>query len=65
MFLEFKSLPQLINHFHYEKVCWDYLEKQLWDGKPVCPHCGATNERFLRPVFLSFQHPQNDRATTF
>lgn len=39
----FKSLNQLLSHFSDERVCWDYLEKQLWDGKPVCPHCGCTS----------------------
>jgi len=39
----FKSVKQLITHFADEKTCWDYLEKQLWDGTPVCPHCGCTN----------------------
>lgn len=37
--MEFKTLPELIRHFSDEKVAWDYLEKQKWDGKPVCPHC--------------------------
>ena len=39
---QFKSLRELLAFFADEKTCWDYLEKQLWDGKPVCPHCGST-----------------------
>ncbi len=37
----FKSLPDVIKHFAEQKTCLDYLEQQLWNGKPVCPHCGA------------------------
>ena len=43
MITKFKSLPQLLNHFKDEKTCIEYLEKQRWSGKPVCPHCKASN----------------------
>lgn len=35
----FKNLIELSEYFQNEEVCRKYLEKQLWDGKPVCPHC--------------------------
>ena len=41
----FKNLIELSNYFQDENVCRKYLEKLLWDGKPVCPHCGSPVER--------------------
>lgn len=38
--MNFKSLLQLFNHFKDESTCIDYLIKQRWNNKPVCPHCG-------------------------
>lgn len=38
----FKNLKELITYFSDEKTCLEYLEQQLWDGKPVCPHCGSS-----------------------
>lgn len=35
----FKSLPQLLDHFKDENVCIAYYEKLRWNGKPVCPFC--------------------------
>ena len=43
---DFKTLKQLFLHFAEEKTCLEYLEQQLWSGKPVCPHCGS--ERVYR-----------------
>jgi transposase-like protein len=40
MRFNFKSLPDLLNHFRDEQVCIDYLVQQRWGGKPVCVHCG-------------------------
>lgn len=37
----FKNLKELMSYFSDEKTCLDYLEQQLWSGKPVCPHCGS------------------------
>lgn len=37
--MEFKSLPQVLEYFRDEQTCISFLEKQRWDGKPVCPHC--------------------------
>lgn len=38
---QFKDLKTLLAYFSDEKVAWNYLEEQLWHGKPVCPHCGS------------------------
>src|SRR5436853_2949079 len=37
----FSNLIELLNYFKEEKTCWDYLEHQIWNGRPVCPHCGS------------------------
>lgn len=39
--MNFKSLPQLLDHFREEKTCIKYYEKIRWNGKPVCPHCSC------------------------
>lgn len=31
------SQPQ----FHDEEAAFSWLEKTLWNGQPVCPHCGG------------------------
>jgi transposase-like protein len=38
---QFKSLPEVIKTFADDKTCRAYLEQQLWNGRPVCPHCGC------------------------
>jgi len=38
--MKINSLLQLLDHFKEEKTCIEYLEKQRWDGEPVCPFCG-------------------------
>jgi transposase-like protein len=39
---KFNSLLSLSEHFPTEQSCRQYLEKQRWDGNPVCPHCDDT-----------------------
>ena len=41
MTFNFKSLAQVLKYFSDEKVCYDFLEHQLWGGNPACPHCGS------------------------
>ncbi len=41
--MNFKSLPQLLDHFKEEKTCIEYYEAIRWNGKPVCPHCASEN----------------------
>jgi len=44
--MKFKSLPHLLNHFKDNETCVAYLEKQRWDGNPVCPHCGTDSKPY-------------------
>lgn len=39
--MNFKSLPQLLDHFKEEKTCIEYYERIRWNGNPACPHCGS------------------------
>jgi transposase-like protein len=39
--MNFKALPQLLDHFKEEKTGIAYYEQLRWNGKPVCPHCGV------------------------
>ncbi len=34
--------------FHCEEAAFEYVEAQLWPNGPVCPHCGATDEKIGR-----------------
>lgn len=43
---QFKCLRDVTDYFSDEKRCLSYLEFQLWEDKPVCPHCGS--ERVYR-----------------
>jgi len=39
--MNFKSLPQLLDHFKEESTCIKYYEQIRWNGNVVCPHCGS------------------------
>ncbi len=41
--MNFKSLPQLLDHFKEEDTCIKYYENLRWNGNPVCPHCDSEN----------------------
>lgn len=41
MDFKFKTLIQLFDFFKDEKTCFEFLEQQIWDGTPACPHCGS------------------------
>jgi len=30
-------------HFHDEAKAFEHLERVIWNGGPVCPHCGCTS----------------------
>ena len=30
-------------HFHDEAKAFEHLERVIWNGEPVCPHCGCTS----------------------
>jgi transposase-like protein len=35
-------------HYHNEDAAYEFAEARLWPNGPVCPHCGATEERVGR-----------------
>lgn len=37
----FTNLQQLITSMPDEQKCREYLEQQIWNGKPICPFCGC------------------------
>ena len=41
MFNGFNNITQLLDHFHDQKTCIEFLEEMRWNGKPFCPHCGC------------------------
>lgn len=41
MEFQFKNLQTLLDYFKEEKTCYEFLGQQIWDGVPVCPHCGS------------------------
>lgn len=43
MVQDFKSLLELNDFFKEEKTCYAFLTERLWNGVPVCPHCGSTH----------------------
>lgn len=36
---KFKNLVELTTYFPDDQSCREYLEKQRWNGKPICPRC--------------------------
>ena len=41
--MNFKSLPQLLDHFKEEKTCKEYYAQIRWNNEPTCPHCGCVD----------------------
>jgi transposase-like protein len=41
--MNFKSLPQLLDHFKDEETCIKFAEQMIWKGNPICPHCKTLN----------------------
>ena len=37
---KFSNLIEFMQVFSNDYICREYFEKQRWNGKPVCPHCG-------------------------
>lgn len=44
MKFNFKSLPELLNHFQDEQTCLDYLAEQRWGSQPACVKCGNVSD---------------------
>ena len=40
----FKSFSQMLEVLPNDNACREFLETLLWNGKPVCPHCGSINK---------------------
>lgn len=43
------SITELFRKFPTEQSCIDWLEAARWNGTPVCPHCGGT-ENVTKPA---------------
>ncbi len=41
MDFNFKGLPQLLKRFPDDASAREFLEAQVWNGTPICPHCGC------------------------
>lgn len=46
MNFDFKTIHEFNEYFSSEKVCYEFLEQQRWQGVPVCPHCGSTKNPY-------------------
>lgn len=40
------TATQFNEYFTNEKVCYEFLEAQRWDGTPFCPHCGSLKKPY-------------------
>ena len=45
-FTKLNSLIAVQHHFNSDSVCREYLESILWNGTPVCPHCGNIGQAY-------------------
>lgn len=44
----FKSILHMLDELNTETKCREHLEKLMWDGEPVCPHCGSKRENHYK-----------------
>lgn len=44
---KFNNFLEAVQYFSTDKKCRKYLEKLIWNNKPVCPHC-SHNEKIYR-----------------
>lgn len=47
-FSTFKSFSEMLKVLPDENACRNYLELILWEGVPVCPHCGCKNDEHYK-----------------
>ncbi len=57
---QFTNLLELTKYFSTEKICVEYLEQQLWNGEPTCPHCLA-----LKPYRTATRSRKAELVGTF
>lgn len=50
----FNSLLDLTKHLNTDLKCRKYLEEVIWNGVPVCPHCGEEVYTTLKKKYLHF-----------
>jgi len=41
------TITQLAQQIPDDAAAYEYLERMLWKGKPVCPHCGSINDHYF------------------
>lgn len=46
MNFNFKTISEFNDYFKDEKTCYEYLESQVWQGVPVCPHCATAKKPY-------------------
>lgn len=46
MEFNFKTITEFNDYFKDEKTCYEFYEKQRWNGSPVCPHCASTKKPY-------------------
>ena len=45
----FKTIQEFNDYFKDEKTCYEFLENQRWNDKPICPHCGSEKHYKVKP----------------
>ena len=48
MIPQFTSMLQMTAALPNDKACREYLELRRWNGVPVCPHCGVSDEKHYK-----------------
>ena len=51
----FKTIAEFNDYFKDEKTCYEYLESQVWQGVPVCPHCATAKKPYKVKARGKFQ----------
>jgi transposase-like protein len=55
MNFNFKTIHEFNDYFKDEKTCYEYLENQVWQGVPVCPHCATAKAPYKVKARGKFQ----------
>jgi transposase-like protein len=46
--IQFKSFTEMLSALPDDKSCREYLEYKIWNGTPVCPHCGVIDTKHYK-----------------